>query len=988
MVFCAALLLFAWGFPVLAQTCAAPGWDGPATASGVINSYHGGSGNPGAGANFISVASVAGQRSNTRSLRAGDLILIMQMQDSTTPANGGLHEYAQIVNISGTELRLNRGLTNSYNQTMNTTNVRNWQVVYVPQYSSLTISGTVSSDRWFIDTASGVATGGLVAIDVAGNMTLTGTITAAGAGFRGGAGTNGTGSRAGSNFADLNYGMTTTLANTNGAFKGEGIEGTPFRVSNGTNTTSYLTLLGQGYTAGAGGRQARGNAGGGGNDGSPTSDNSNNSGGGGGSNAGAGGRGGDAWADSTVAGGLGGNTIANNAATLIMGGGGGAGTTNNTAGAGTVTTWPPATSTVANGASDEISSSGARGGGVVLIRTGSLSGSGGIIDADGYHAHNKSVGSDSAGGGGAGGSIFITAASGSGSGLTLQARGGWGGRSNYYEHGPGGGAGGGYIMTNLSAAATLVTPGQNGLDGCCGGVQANGSPKAWNATAGAAGTVTTIVGTPTGVLSGASCLPNVTVAKSTSTPDISVATSATAVYSITASNSGGAATNLYLFDLALPPGWTYLTSPAPTYTYNPLPQPSAGINSSGAESTAAALPAGFPVNSATSANSATAVNLLNAGLAPGVVPSAGNGTLSFGSFYLPQNGVITVSFVVSVPDSATVGTYHNAAGAVFLDPTRLTTAARMVAPATNVNANRNDTAISNNTTYASGATTTVTGAHFGGLAGGSTNENVRLLADLSITKTGPATASAGGTGTYSLIGRNQGRTIASQSFSSSQATEVTTSNVPATLGANPIQITDTLPTGVLLAATPTGANWTCTGGVGSTTFTCSYFQATPTSAYPLASNTALPTITASVSFGTTSCATATNTASISLTPAENATSNNTSNAVVTAVSCSASLSVTKDNGTITLVAGSTTSYTITFANAGPAAADGSVARDVSSAGLSGCSVSTCAPSGTGVCPLAVQWPNLLNGTGLTLSSFASGATLTFAVACNVTATGQ
>lgn len=1002
------LVVLAWVFAstaALAQTCAAPGWDGPATASGVINSYHGGSGSPSAGANSISVVSVAGQRSSTRSLRAGDLILIMQMQDSATPANAGLHEYAQIVGISGTTVQLNRALTNSYNQTMNTTNVRNWQVVYVPQYSSVTVSGTVSADRWSITTATGVVTGGIVAMDVAGSMTLTGTITVAGAGFRGGAGLNGTGTRVGGSYTDANYNMTTTAANLSGALKGEGIEGTPFQVFDGTVTpVDYLALLGQGYSTGAGGRGARGNAGGGGNNGNPPGDaNGLNSGGGGGANAGAGGRGGNAWNSNTSggalnlpaggntgneAGGLGGGAITNSATLLVLGGGGGAGSANNSTGANTVTIWPPTTSTVANGAEGPIASSGARGGGIVLVRAGSIAGSG-VIDADGYNAHNKSpvAATDSAGGGGGGGSIFVTSGSGTGAGLTMRARGGWGGRSNYFNHGPGAGGGGGYILTNLTAASTSVIPGQNGLDACCGGTAGNGSPKAYNSTPGAAGTVVTTGGTPTGVLGGASCLPAVTIEKSTSTPLISVAASATAIYSISASNSGGAATNLYLFDVALPPGWTYLSSPAPTYTYSPAPPPASGSNASGAENTAAVLPAGFPVNSATSANSATSVTLRASGAAPGVVPTAGNGTLSFGSFYLPQNGVITVSFVVSIPDAATVGTYHNPAGAVFLDPTRLSTAARMVAPLTNVNANRNATAISGNTSYASGATTNVTGTHFSGLQAGPTSDDVRLLADLSVSKTGPATASAGGTGTYSLVGRNLGRAIASQTYSSSQATDVTTTSVPATLGANPMQITDTLPSGVALAATPTGSNWTCTGGVGSTTFTCSYFQATPTNAYPLASNTALPTISAVVSFGTSTCPITTNTASISLTPAESSTANNTSNAVATSVSCSASLSVTKDNGTTTLIAGATTQYTVTFANSGPAAADGAIAKDTPSSGLSACSVSSCAPSGTGVCPAAGLWPNLLTGPGLTLSSFASGASLSFVVACNVTATG-
>jgi uncharacterized repeat protein (TIGR01451 family) len=986
-----------------AQTCAVPGWDGPATASGVINSYHGGSGSPAAGATSINVASIAGQRSNTRSLSAGDLILIMQMQDSATPANAGLHEYAQIVGVSGTTLQLNRALTNSYNQTMNTSNVRNWQVVYVPQYSSVTITGTVTADRWTIATGTGVGTGGIVAMDVAGSMTLNGTISVAGAGFRGGAGINGTSSRAGGTYTDANY--TLTLASMNGSFKGEGIEGTPFQVFDGTVTpVGYLALLGQGYSGGAGGRGARGNAGGGGNDGDPAAGgNQYNSGGGGGSNAGAGGRGGNAWNSNTSggarnlpaggntgnqAGGLGGNAVTNSVTRLIMGGGGGAGSANNS-GANAVTTWPPGTSTLANGANGSIASSGASGGGAVLIRAGSISGAG-VIDADGYNAHNKGnvlAESDSAGGGGAGGSIFITAGSGTGAGLTLQARGGWGGRSNYFNHGPGGGGGGGYILTNLASASTSVIPGQNGLDACCGGTNGNGSPKAYNATAGANGTAITTGGTPTGVLSGAACLPNITVGKATSTPLISAATSATAVYSISASNSGGAATNLYLFDLALPPGWTYLSSPSPSYTYSPAPPPAAASNASGAENTAAVLPAGFPVSSASSVNSATAVSLRANGAAPGVVPSAGDGTLSFGSFFLPQGGSLTVSFVVSIPDSASVGTYHNAAGAVFLDPTRLSAEARMVAPLSNNTANRNATAVGGNTAYASGATANVAGTHYSGLQAGPSNEDVRLLADLSISKAGPATAAAGGTSSYTLVGRNNGRAIASNSFSASQATDVTTSSVPATLGANPIRITDTLPSGVSLAATPTGSNWTCSGGVGSTTFSCAYFQASPETAYPLASSTALPTITAIVRFGTSSCGSASNTASISLTPSESQTANNTSSIVATSVSCSASLSVSKDNGTTSLVAGSTTQYTVTFANSGPAAADGAVALDAPSAGLSACSVLSCTASGTGVCPAAGLWPNLLTAPGLSLSTFASGASLSFVVSCGVSATG-
>lgn len=89
------LLLALLACNATAQVCSAPGFDGPNGAlSGVINTYHAGSGSATAGSNQVTVASIAGQRTNTRSLIAGDLVLIMQMQDSATPANAGLYEYA------------------------------------------------------------------------------------------------------------------------------------------------------------------------------------------------------------------------------------------------------------------------------------------------------------------------------------------------------------------------------------------------------------------------------------------------------------------------------------------------------------------------------------------------------------------------------------------------------------------------------------------------------------------------------------------------------------------------------------------------------------------------------------------------------------------------------------------------------------------------------------------------------------------------------
>ena len=440
----AALVFLAFCVTSTAQTCALPGWDGPATASGVINAYHGGSGSPLAGATSITVASATGLRTNTRALRAGDLILIMQMQDSTTGANAGQYEYAQITAISGTTVSLNRPLTNAYNQAMSTSSVRNWQVVWVPQYSAVTVSGTVSADRWTINPATGVGSGGIVAMDVAGSLALNGTVTVAGAGFRGAVGLNGTANVAGGTATTANVAFDPTSAATiNGGQKGEGIQGTPPRVFDGTLTpVNYTTLLGQGYTAGAGGQATIGNAGGGANDGDPAnSGNALNAGGGGGGNAGAGGQGGNSWNNGNtanpalnqgtntnignIAGGKGGGLQTDSPTRLVLGGGGGGGAANNGQGD-SLATWPPtSTSTVANGATGAITSSGASGGGAVLIRAGSFSATAGVIDASGYRSYNKAVpaDTDSAGGGGAGGSVFITAVTAVGAGLTIKANG-------------------------------------------------------------------------------------------------------------------------------------------------------------------------------------------------------------------------------------------------------------------------------------------------------------------------------------------------------------------------------------------------------------------------------------------------------------------------------------------------------------------------------------------------------------------------------------
>lgn len=100
-----------------------------------------------------------------------------------------------------------------------------------------------------------------------------------------------------------------------------------------------------------------------------------------------------------------------------------------------------------------------------------------------------------------------------------------------------------------------------------------------------------------------------------------------------------------------------------------------------------------------------------------------------------------------------------------------------------------------------------------------------------------------------------------------------------------------------------------------------------------------------------------------------------------------SISVTKNNGTTTLVAGQTTSYTIAVANPGPSNAPGVLLTDPVATGLS-CTTLTCAvTAGTAGCPaLSIS---TLQSPGLVITpTFNAGSTLSFVLTCNVTATGR
>ncbi|HVG28882.1 MAG TPA: hypothetical protein VM864_04095 [Pyrinomonadaceae bacterium] len=635
-----------------AQTvCATPGAQGPANSpalSGVVNTY------------FPGTASVAAGNSNTSiqlgtmraggastSISIGDLLIVIQMQDGTfnstngtaygannasgrglTAAGGaGLYEYVIATSASGGNGSVtvrgagtNNGLVNSYtNGAANTTagagaqGVRRFQVIRVPQYSSATLSGTVTAPVW------DGSTGGVVAFDVAGLLNLNnGVINVTGLGFRGGGGralvggkaVNGGGnpSPANNDFAYLSSSPSTATNGAHGS-KGEGTLGTPRYVFNPqTNTVDELNPTAEGYPNGSYAMGAPGNAGGGGTDSDGTGVNQENSGGGGGANGGDGGRGGNTWNSNATTGGLGGVATASpGAGRVVFGGGGGAGSRNN---------------------SVNYDSSGASGGGIVLVRTDTVTGTG-TINADGNAAWNNTA-NDGGGGGGAGGSVVVTA-SGSLAGLTVNARGGrggdaWrtGGTTTADRHGPGGGGGGGFVAQTGGAFA-FVNGGAHGVTTTL--------LSAYNSTDGASGQTLGITQAQApGVGSGAQCVASLTTTKTTTTASVNnTSAGTTATYTITVANAAAraAATTLSISD-TLPAGFTYASTTSVTM--------SPGVTRS-----------------------------------PTTNPAAGAAVPTWSTFSIPGGGSVTIIFAVNVASSVARGTYQNPAAATYLDPRRTIT---------------------------------------------------------------------------------------------------------------------------------------------------------------------------------------------------------------------------------------------------------------------------------------------------------------------------
>lgn len=423
------------------NTCT--GKDGNVTYSGAsyVNTYYPPSSTNvslSAGATSISLGTAVG----STAFATGDLALIIQMQGATMTSTNtsdygtvssivaGKYEYCKVQSFAGGVLTLATGLKNSYANIP--ASRQTFQIIRVPQYNSLTLNSNIVSLPW------NGAVGGVVAMDVAGTLSMGGnTISADAAGFRGGAGITAT--SAGGSYPFTDDWVFAAGAAGHG-YKGEGIAGAPDQIYNGTSVVSLTTGL---YTSGYKGMGAAGNAGGGANDGNTAND--ENSGGGGGSNLTAGGKGGNTWSSNLAIGGNGGYALSGSAMQVYMGGGGGSGSAN-----------------------DNDYAHGGNGGGIVFVNAKTITGTGNIT-ANGHDGYElpATTGTDAGGGGGGGGTIVVTADAYSGS-LTLKANGGKGSDcakgSGVPNHGPGGGGSGGAVYTNINPTIQIAG-GANGVTG-------------------------------------------------------------------------------------------------------------------------------------------------------------------------------------------------------------------------------------------------------------------------------------------------------------------------------------------------------------------------------------------------------------------------------------------------------------------------------------------------------------------------------------------
>ncbi len=370
---------------------------------------------------------------NTGCLNAGDEVLIINLQGTTSAyGNVGNYETLEVLSATGTTVTFKTPKINYYGDTSSGdtnlgTGTSNQRVMLqrVPNYNDVTVNTSMT----FSPSAWNGAKGGVMFFRANGTVTVNGSISASGVGYRGGSG-GPSGREPGGYLGETyNYGGTTTVS--------------------GGGTTSAAVLAGgragreataspnNGYTGGGGG-------GGGASTGGGSGDESGGGGGGGAYGGGGGGGGSGYYSSGGGNGGDGGNTG--------VSGGGGGGAATGTSGQG--------------GNAGSAGTNGTQGTGG-QVGSGATSASGG-----GGSNSNGDYGSAGAGGGGTYGVTDLSK-------LMLGSGGGGGGGSiNGTVAGEAGGVGGGIVTVfgaTIVVNSTIVSAGSVGNQATNGGNGGSGS---------------------------------------------------------------------------------------------------------------------------------------------------------------------------------------------------------------------------------------------------------------------------------------------------------------------------------------------------------------------------------------------------------------------------------------------------------------------------------------------------------------------------------
>ena len=228
-----------------------------------------------------------------------------------------------------------------------------------------------------------------------------------------------------------------------------------------------------------------------------------------------------------------------------------------------------------------------------------------------------------------------------------------------------------------------------------------------------------------------------------------------------------------------------------------------------------------------------------------------------------------------------------------------------------------------------------------------------ILPDLVMAKSHSGSFAVGNLGSYTL--------------------QVTVASGGGPVNGGPITVTDSLPSGLTVAALPTGTNWNCASTViGSASASCTY-----SGSYPVTAGIVMAPITLTVNVAAAAAPSVTNTVTATAVPGETNTANNTATDLTVVLS---KPSIAKAFSAITIPVGGTVTLTLTVTNNSTSALTGVAFSDAFPTGL----IVAATPALTNTCGGAISGASS-GSASLGLTGGALNASASCAVSVAVTA---